>query len=225
LPGRRDRRGNSQGTDQESVLKPVAHPILVIACGAIARELVRIRELNGWDHVEFQCLPAELHNRPERIPAAVLAKIEAERERFERIFVAYADCGTGGLLDKALEGSGIERIPGAHCYEFYAGNERFAQLADEEPGSFYLTDFLVRHFDRLVVKGLGLDRQPALLPVYFGNYRRVVYIAQTEDPELQELAQRHAEYLGLEYDYRPCGDGPLSLLLRPLLAQEETCPS
>jgi hypothetical protein len=185
--------------------------------------LVRIRELNGWEHIEFQCLPAELHNRPEKIPAAVLAKIAAERDRFERVFVAYADCGTGGLLDKALAGTGVERIPGAHCYEFYAGAPLFAQLAEEEPGSFYLTDFLVRHFERLVVQGLGLDRQPSLLPVYFGNYRRVVYIAQTDDPALRELAQSHAEYLGLEYHYRPSGDGPLSLLLRPLLAQEEAC--
>ena len=185
--------------------------------------MVRIRELNGWEHIEFQCLPAELHNRPEKIPAAVLAKIAAERDRFERVFVAYADCGTGGLLDKALAGTGVERIPGAHCYEFYAGAPLFAQLAEEEPGSFYLTDFLVRHFERLVVAGLGLDRQPSLLPAYFGNYRRVVYIAQTDDPALRELAQSHAEYLGLEYHYRPSGDGPLSLLLRPLLAQEEAC--
>ena len=197
----------------------------MIACGAIARELLRVRELNGWSHLEFQCLPAELHNRPEKIPAAVLAKIAAERERFERIFVAYADCGTGGLLDKALAGTGVERIPGAHCYEFYAGSRVFAQLAEEEPGSFYLTDFLVRHFERLVVSGLGLDRQPALLPVYFGNYRRVVYLAQTEDPGLQAMARRHAEFLGLEYHHRSCGDGPLSLALRPALAREEACQS
>jgi hypothetical protein len=186
---------------------------------------VRIRDLNGWDHVEFQCLPAELHNRPEKIPDAVLAKITAERDNFERIFVGYADCGTGGLLDRALAGTNVERIPGAHCYEFYAGREAFARLADEEPGSFYLTDFLVRHFERLVVKGLGLDRQPALLPVYFGNYRRVVHIAQTEDPELQAMARSHAEFLGLEYHYRASGDGPLALALAPALGQEETCRS
>ncbi|MFC1605357.1 DUF1638 domain-containing protein [Pseudomonadota bacterium] len=195
----------------------------MIACGAIARELVRIRDLNGWTHIEFQCLPAELHNRPEKIPAAVLAKIEGQREHYEHIFVGYADCGTGGLLDRALVGTGVERIPGAHCYEFYAGSEAFAQLAEEEPGSFYLTDFLVRHFERLVVRGLGLDRQPALLPVYFGNYRWVVYIAQTEDPELQAMARSHADFLGLEYHYRPCGDRPLALALRPVLAQEQTC--
>ena len=184
---------------------------------------MRIRDLNGWTHIEFQCLPAELHNRPEKIPAAVLAKIEGQREHYEHIFVGYADCGTGGLLDRALVGTGVERIPGAHCYEFYAGSEAFAQLAEEEPGSFYLTDFLVRHFERLVVRGLGLDRQPALLPVYFGNYRWVVYIAQTEDPELQAMARSHADFLGLEYHYRPCGDRPLALALRPVLAQEQTC--
>jgi len=193
-------------------------PVLVIACGAIARELVRIRDLNGWQHVEFQCLPAELHNTPDKIPAAVTAMIEREREQFERIFVAYADCGTGGLLDKALEGTGIERIPGAHCYEFFAGSQVFHELAEEEPGSFYLTDFLVHHFDRLVVRGLGLDRQPQLMPVYFGNYKRVVYLAQTDSEELQARARKHADYLGLDYCCRYSGDRPLSLLLKPELA-------
>lgn len=194
-------------------------PVLVIACGALARELVRIRELNRWDHVEFQCLPADLHNTPDRIPAAVISRIERERENFERIFVAYADCGTGGLLDRALEGTGIERIPGAHCYEFFAGSDVFHGLAEEEPGSFYLTDFLVRHFDRLVVRGLGLDRRPQLMPVYFGNYRRVVYLAQTESDELQSMARAQAGFLGLDYEYRFSGDQPLSLLLKPELGQ------
>ena len=190
-------------------------PLLVIACGAIARELVRIRDMNGWDHVEFQCLPAELHNTPEKIPGAVRDKIEAEKENFERIFVGYADCGTGGLLDQALKSTGMERIPGAHCYEFFAGSETFLRLADEEPGSFYLTDFLVRHFERLVIKGLGLDRLPQLMPVYFGNYKRVVYLAQTDSQELQSMAQDHAETLGLEYLYHYEGDQPLSLVLKP----------
>jgi len=196
---------------------------LVIACGAIARELVRIRDLNDWTHVDLQCLPAELHNRPQEIPAAVRAMIEAKRHRYDRIFVGYADCGTGGALDRALAGSGVERIPGAHCYEFLAGSERSQELAAAEPGSFYLTDFLVRHFDRLVVRGLGLDRHPGLLPVYFANYRRVVYIAQTGDGDLQAMARRHADFLGLDYHYRLCGDGPLRLTLQRTVAGEEPC--
>jgi hypothetical protein len=191
--------------------------VLVIACGAIARELVRIRSLNDWGHIEFQCLPAKLHNHPEQIPGAVLEKIETERDKFASVFVAYADCGTGGLLDKALKGTGVERIPGAHCYEFFAGSDVFHSISDEEPGSFYLTDFLVRHFQRLVFKGLGLDRQPELLPVYFGNYKRVVYLAQTDSEDLQQLARSHAESLGLEYVYHHCGDQPLSKKLTPLL--------
>lgn len=202
-----------------------APKILVIACGAIARELVRIRELNGWDHVELQCLPAELHNRPQDIPAAVLRKIEEQGGKYERVFVGYADCGTGGLLDRALAGSGVERIPGAHCYEFFAGSDLFHDLAAEEPGSFYLTDFLVRHFERLVVRGLGLERHPGLQSAYFGNYRRVVYLAQTEDVDLQALARQHAHYLGLEYHYRYLGDGPLKLSLGSSLKLEAPCPS
>ena len=195
--------------------------VLVIACGAIAHELVRIRELNQWGHVAFQCLPAKLHNSPGKIPGAVLGKIETERRNFAKIFVAYADCGTGGLLDKALAGTGIERLPGAHCYEFFAGSERFHEFADEEPGSFYLTDFLARHFQRLVINGLGLDQRPELMPVYFGNYKRVVYLAQTESEELQLLARAHADVLGLEYRYHYCGDHPFELLLKPELEKEE----
>ncbi len=192
--------------------------VLVIACGAIARELVRIKTLNQWDHIEFQCLPAALHNTPGDIPAAVQAKIESQADRFEKIFVAYADCGTGGKLDKVLDKYGIERIPGNHCYEFYAGGEIFHQLAGAEPGTFYLTDFLARHFERLVVRGLGLDRQPQLLPMYFHNYTRVLYLAQTESEELQAMARRHADYLGLEYAYRFTSDQPLELVLQPALA-------
>jgi len=194
--------------------------VLVIACGAIARELVRIRDMNDWDHVQFQCLPAELHNTPDRIPGAVRDRIEREKENYARIFVAYADCGTGGLLDKALVGTGAERIPGAHCYEFFAGNGVFHALAEQEPGSFYLTDFLVQQFERLVIRGLGLDRQPGLMPVYFGNYRRLVYLAQTKSEKLQARAQSHAKFLGLEYLYRFEGDQPLALLLKPALQKE-----
>jgi hypothetical protein len=164
--------------------------ILVIACGAIAKELVRIRNLNNWVHIQIQCLPADLHNTPHDIPAAVKAKIQSQADRFDKVFVAYADCGTGGRLDSMLDEYGIERIPGAHCYEFYAGSDIFHQIAESEPGTFYLTDFLARHFERLVVKGLGLDQRPQLKPVYFGNYKRVVYLAQTESGALIALLDK-----------------------------------
>ena len=124
--------------------------LLIIACGALAHEITALRRANRWDHLDVRCLPAELHNRPERIPAAVRALIQASRCHYRSIFVAYADCGTGGLLDAVLREEGVERIPGAHCYEFFATGPVFAKLAEAEPGTFYLTDFLLRHFDRLV---------------------------------------------------------------------------
>jgi hypothetical protein len=179
--------------------------VLLIACGALAKEIVELQKLNSWKHVKLQCLPAELHNRPEKIPAAVRSTIEKYREQYQHMFVAYADCGTGGLLDKVLDEFGIERLPGSHCYEFFAGSATFESLADAEPGTFYLTDFLTRHFDRLVKKGLGLDKYPQLMSAYFGNYRRLVYLAQTESPKLQALAQEQASYLGLEYEYKFTG--------------------
>lgn len=191
--------------------------VLVIACGAIARELVRISKLNQWDHIRFQCLPPELHNTPDRIPGAVRAMIESQAGDYEKVFVGYADCGTGGQLDKVLEEYGIERIPGAHCYEFYAGSDSFNDLAKDEPGSFYLTDFLVRHFERLVIKGLGIDRLPQLIPVYFGNYKRMVYLAQTDSEKLQAMARKQAEFLQLEYCYRFYGDEPFSQTLKPFV--------
>jgi len=174
--------------------------VLLIACGALAREIVELTRLNNWDHFKIQCLPAELHNRPERIPAAVRAEIEDKREAYDHIFVAYADCGTGGMLDKVLAEYEIERLPGAHCYEFFAGSTTFNELADIEPGTFYLTDFLTRHFDRLVRTGLGLDKHPELMPQYFGNYKRLVYLAQSKSPDLDIMAEQHAAYLGLEYE-------------------------
>jgi len=185
-------------------------PLLVIACGAIARELVRIKRENQWEQVDFQCLPPSLHNHPEQIVAAVEDAIAGAHDDYERIFVAYGDCGTGGLLDKMLARHNVERLPGAHCYEFFAGSDVFGQLAEEVPGSFYLTDFLVRHFRRLVIVGLGLDRHPQLLPQYFGNYQRVVYLAQAQSAELEAMARGHAAFLRLDYEYRFCGDQSLT---------------
>ncbi len=193
--------------------------VLVIACGAIARELLRVQQLNHWYHLDFQCLPPELHNHPDQLPAAVEAKIEAAGGSYQKIFVAFADCGTGGKLDEVLERYRIERIPGAHCYEFIAGSDVFEALAAAEPGSFYLTDFLVRNFERLVVKGLGMDRLPQLKSMYFNNYKRVVYLAQSESEDLRDLARQHAEYLGLDYAFHACGDAPLDRALAPALAK------
>lgn len=195
-----------------------AAKILVIACGAIARELVRIRDINQWDHIEFQCLPAKLHTTPERIPAAVKAKIKAQAGHYEKVFVAYADCGTGGALDRVLNEYGIERIAGAHCYEFYAGQNVFQHLTEAELGTFYLTDFLVAQFERLVVEGLGLNKHPQLMDEYFRHYKRVVYLAQTRSIKLQQMARKQAEYLGLEYRFEFCGDGPLTITLAPALS-------
>ena len=194
---------------------------LVIGCGALAHELVELTRRAGLPAMDLTCLPAMLHNRPERIPGAVRAKIRAARARgVERIFVAYADCGTGGLLDRVLEDEGVERLAGAHCYEVYGGRAAFARLQNDEPGTFYLTDFLARNGDRLVWRGLGLDRHPELLPLYFGNYRRVVYLAQTDDPALTTAACSLARRLGLAFERRFTGLGELS----PAIAAFATAP-
>jgi len=181
----------------------------VLACGAIAREVLTLIELNDWTHVDLRCLPAQLHSRPERIPAAVDAKLTELAGRYERVFVAYADCGTGGALDPVLERHGVERLPGAHCYGFLAGNDAWDAMQDEEPATFYLTDFLARHFDALVVRALKLDTHPELLSLMFGNYRRLVYLAQTDDPELDRRAEEAAEFLGLDYERVRTGYGEL----------------
>ena len=186
---------------------------LVIACGALAREIVALRTLNNWPHMVVQCLPAELHNRPEKIPAAVRAKILAARGRFTSIFVAYGDCGTGGLLDAVLQEEGAERIPGAHCYEFFAGSTQFAELAEAELGTFYLTDFLLQHFERLIIHGLGIDKHPELLPLYFGNYKKLSYLAQLPTEEKMAAGRAAAARLGLEFESHVTGYGELATSL------------
>ena len=187
---------------------------LVIACGALAHEIVALRRLNAWPHMDVQCLPADLHNRPREIPDAVRAKIRANRGKYTSMFVAYAECGTGGLLDVVLRDEGVARIPGDHCYEFFAGSAAFAEMAEAEPGTFYLTDFLLTHFDRLIMHGLGIDRHPELLPMYFGNYRRLIYMAQVEKPGMVEAGERAAERLGLAFETRFTGYGELQTSLQ-----------
>ena len=187
---------------------------LVIACGALAREIIALRQANAWTHMDVTCLPAELHNRPEKIPGLVREKIHIFRARYPHIFVAYADCGTGGLLDTVLQEEGVERLPGAHCYEFYAGSAAFTQMADAELGTFYLTDFLLRHFERLIMHGLGIDKHPQLLPVYFGNYTTLMYLCQKESPEGIAQGQAAAQRLGLAFAYRVTGYGEMETELR-----------
>jgi hypothetical protein len=184
--------------------------VLVIACGALAREILALRALNGWEHLDLTCLPAKLHLWPDRIPDAVEAAVGEARERYGEIFVAYADCGTGGLLQARCAALGVEMIAGPHCYSFFDGNEGFAARGDAEMRAFYLTDFLVRQFDAFVWRPMGLDRHPELRDMLFGNYERLVYLAQTEDAGLDAEAARCAARLGLEYERRFTGYGDLA---------------
>jgi len=187
---------------------------LVVGCGALARELVALTRDAGLGGIDVTCLPATLHDRPERIPDAVRDRIRRGRAAgYPRIFVAYADCGTGGGLDRVLADEGVERLEGAHCYEVYAGRTAFARLTEEELGTFYLTDFLARNVERLVFRGLGLDRHPELRDVYFGHYRRLVFLAQTDDPTLDRAARRAAARLGLAYERRLTGLGELAMAI------------
>ncbi len=200
---------------------PPGDGLLIIACGALAQEITALRRANAWDALHVRCLPAELHNRPEKIPGAVRALIHASREHYRSIFVAYGDCGTGGLLDDVLREEGVERIPGAHCYEFFATGPVFAALAEVEPGTFYLTDFLLHQFDRLVIRGLGLDRHPELFELYFGNYRKLVYLAQAPDANRQAQAQAIAGRMGWTFECRETGYGALQTSLAAAVVDNE----
>lgn len=185
-------------------------PLRVIGCGMIAREILAIRDQFGLDHIDLKCLPADYHHFPDKIaPAAEKAILAARTEGFEHIFIAYADCGTGGALDRVCEKYGVERVAGPHCFSFYMGNDVFAEESDDLITTFFMTDFLARHFETFFMRPLGLDRHPELLEMYFGNYTRMIYIAQTHDPDLNANAERAAAFLGLEYERRQVGYGDL----------------
>jgi Protein of unknown function (DUF1638) len=187
--------------------------VLLIACGALAREIVALVEANRWRAFDVQCLPAIWHNTPSRIPDGVRRLIRSNKDRYRSIFVIYGDCGTGGQLDKVLAEEGVERIAGPHCYSFLSGNEPFAEAAEHDLTSFFVTDYLARHFDKLVWEGLGIAAHPELLPLYFGNYTRLVYLAQTRDPALEARARDAAARLGLAFELRFTGYGELDLAL------------
>lgn len=182
--------------------------VLVVACGALAREILAVRDANAWTHLDLTCLPAILHNHPEKIVGAVRGVIDQHRADYDRIFIAYGDCGTGGLLEAACAEMGVEMIAGPHCYSFFEGNDTFA--ARDEITAFYLTDFLVRQFDAFVWKPLGLDRHPNLRDMYFGHYEKLVYQAQTDDAALTALAKSCADRLGLAFERRFTGYGDLA---------------
>jgi hypothetical protein len=188
--------------------------ILLLACGALAREVIDLREANGWDHLDLRCLPAILHNHPEKIPDAVEHAVLANRADYEDVYVLYADCGTGGLLQARCDALGVRMLAGPHCYSFFEGNAAFA--AREEIDAFYLTDFLVRQFDAFVTKPLGLDRHPELREMYFGHYRTLVYQAQTDDPALTAKARLCADSLGLDFERRFTGYGDLEVAMKAL---------
>ncbi len=183
--------------------------ILLLACGALAHEVLALKKINKWQHMDLTCLPAKYHLTPEKIISAVEAVVLKQRENYDSIFVLYADCGTGGMLENKCVELGVEMLRGPHCYSFFEGNEAFAARGDEDVRAFFLTDFLARQFDSFVWKPMGLDRHPQLKDMYFGNYTKLVYQAQREDADLLAMAKSHAERLGLEFEYRFTGYGDL----------------
>ncbi len=201
------------GLSQKNTRAGGAGRVLLIACGALAREILALKAANGWDHLDLTCLPAILHNHPEKITDAVRASVARHRDSYDRIFVVYADCGTGGQLQAACHEMGVEMVPGPHCYAFFEGVDGFIARAEDEITAFYLTDFLVRQFDAFVWEPLGLDRHPVLLDMYFGNYTKLVYQAQTDDPALTEKARECAARLNLEFERRLTGYGDLTDVL------------
>lgn len=200
----------------------VAERTLIVACGALARELKAVIRANRFEDFEVVCLPASLHNRPERIAPAVRDAIACRTGPYRTVLCLYGDCGTAGALDRVLAEAGAERIDGAHCYSFFAGEDAFDQLMEEEAGTFFLTDFLVRHFDRLVIQGLGLDRFPELLPSYFGHYRRVVHLVQVPSTTLTQQARAAAARLGLAYESRLTGIGAIARFIGARQSPAET---
>lgn len=188
--------------------------VLLLACGALAREIIAVQNNNGLDHLDLQCLPAIYHNHPERIVPAIKQAVEQHRENYAEIFVVYADCGTGGQLETACNELGVKMVQGPHCYSFFEGNDVFA--ARDEMTAFYLTDFLVRQFDAFIWKPLGMEKHPELRDMYFGNYEKMVYQAQLDDPELTEKAKAIADKMGLAFERRFTGYGDLETVLKTL---------
>ena len=207
---------DDQLTAQGLPLDALRGKILLVACGALAREILDLKAANGWTHLDLTCLPANYHLYPEKITQAVRNTVAKHRNAYDDIFIVYADCGTGGLLNAACEEMGVKMIAGPHCYSFFEGNDRFAKTSEDEITTFYLTDFLVRQFDAFIIKPMCLDRHPELRDMYFGNYEKLVYQAQTDDPALTTKAQDCATRLSLKFERRYTGYGDLETTLARL---------
>ncbi len=222
---RRGRNSRKANQDKHTVslekwaerLEP-SDKILILACGALAKEIAVLIHLNGWTHLKTRYLPAILHNTPEKITEQLRMVLQSSQTKFSKIFIGYADCGTGGKIDSLLDEFDVQRLPGAHCYEFFAGKQTFAEIIKEEIGSYFLTDFLVKAFEKLVWQGMKIDRHPELLPIYFKHYKKLVYLAQSENQELQTQAYEIAGRLGLVYEKRFTGYGELEHSLAALAA-------
>jgi len=184
---------------------------LVLGCGALVYDLLRLIKQNPSfsDKVNLQCLPAGWHNTPQLIAPGVEDYLSKNAHLYEDVYIAYADCGTGGALDRVINKYDAKRINGAHCYEFFAGKDVFEKLSEEEIGTFYLTDYLVKNFNRIMIKGLGLDKHPELFEIYFEHYKKLVYLAQTENEQWKKDAEQYAKDFGFEYEYRLVGTGSL----------------
>ncbi len=222
---RRGRNSRKANQDKHTVslekwterLEP-SDKILILACGALAKEISTLIRLNGWSHLKTRYLPAILHNTPEKITEQLRMILQSSQTKFSKIFIGYADCGTGGKIDSLLDEFDVQRLPGAHCYEFFTGKQTFVEIMEEEIGSYFLTDFLVKAFEKLVWQGMKIDRHPELLPIYFKHYKKLVYLAQSENQELQTQAYEIAGRLGLVYEKRFTGYGELEHSLATLAA-------
>jgi len=199
--------------------EPVIAKRLVLGCGALVHELVALCRQTPLlkEAITLQCLPAKLHNTPQLIAVEVDKFLSENAHKYQDVFVAYGDCGTAGALDQVLTKYNANRIEGAHCYEFFAGTAAFEEITEDQLGSFFLTDYLVKNFDRLVIQGLGLDRFPELFDEYFRHYTQVVYLAQTKSQELQDMAKQYAESFGMNYQYRYVGTEGLNVVASPIL--------
>ena len=215
IAGTPQRRQRWQQPWYRSAERPVPERSLIIACGALAREISSLIAINRWSHIELQCLNASLHNTPAEIPRHLAEKIQVARGHYRRILIAYADCGTAGEIDRLIETEdNVSRMPGAHCFAAFAGIARYESMMNENPGTFWLTDFLVKHFKSMVIDSLGLEDHPELKALYFDHYNRVVYLSQADDEVLLASAEAAADFLGLAFEHLPTGYGEIEQSVR-----------